>query len=168
MIAAPIEGARVRLRPIPRDVATQLLAGSAPDDFAFAAGYPSRFSLEVMDLLAGPRSSKAGPSFCPCFVERKADGAVVGEIGCALDAQAATATLGYSIVEPCWGRGYATDALRALVEHLRADPRVKRIVATAPVAHGASRRVMEKAGMALRDQLQEVDGRLVEVAVYEA
>jgi RimJ/RimL family protein N-acetyltransferase len=169
VIAAPIEGASVRLRPISRDVATQLLAGRSPDGFAFAAGYPSGFSLEVMDLLAGPGSAEAGSGFCPCFVERQDDGTVVGEIGYTFDEQAATATLGYSIVEPCWGRGYATDALRALVEHLRADPRVERIAATAPVAHGASRRVMEKAGMALCDQrLQEVDGRLVEVAVYEA
>jgi RimJ/RimL family protein N-acetyltransferase len=167
--AAPIEGAMVRLRPIAREVATQLLAGRSPEGFAFAAGYPSRFSLEVMDLLAGPRAAETGPGSCSYFVERQDDDTIVGEIGYAFDEQAATATLGYSIVEPCWGRGYATDASRALVERLRADSRVERIVATAPVAHGASRRVMEKAGMVLCDQrLQDVDGTLVEVAVYEA
>ena len=100
---------------------------------------------------------------------RKDDGAVVGEIGYSFDAASSTAQLGYSIVEPCWGRGYATDALRALVAHLRRDPRVRRIAAQTLAGHGASRRVMEKAGMRLCDErLGEVDGELVELAVYEA
>jgi RimJ/RimL family protein N-acetyltransferase len=97
---------------------------------------------------------------------RKADGIVVGEIGYSLSD--GTAQLGYSIVEPCWGRGYATAALRALIAHLRADARVERITAQTLAGHGASRRVMEKAGMRLRDErLGEVDGVLEEVVVYE-
>ncbi len=42
------------------------------------------------------------------------------------------------------------------------------ITAQTPVLHGASRRVMEKAGMRLADErLGEVDGELVELAIYE-
>jgi RimJ/RimL family protein N-acetyltransferase len=164
---------RVLLRPIAREVAAELLAGRAPDGIAFASGYPSRFSLEVMDLLAGERAAEGGSGFDPYFVVRLDDGgdgegAVVGEIGCSYDERSGTATLGYSIVEPCWGRGYATAALRMLIAQLRTDPRVTRITAQAPVLHGASRRVMEKAGMQLADErLGEVDGELVELAIYE-
>jgi len=162
-----IDGESVLLRPVAREVARELLAGRAPAGIRFADGYPSPFSLEVMDLLAGKRAAEAGPGFCSCFVVRRDDGAVVGEIGYRFDEQSGLATVGYSIVEPCWGRGYATDALLALLGHMRADPRVLRIEATAPVAHVASRRVMEKAGMALCDsRLEEVDGVLVELAVY--
>ncbi len=40
--------------------------------------------------------------------------------------------------------------------------------ARTPVEHHASRRVMEKAGMRLSGQLlEEVDGELVELVVYE-
>ena len=162
-----IEGEVVLLAPISRDVAAQLLAGRRPAGIAFAEGYPSQFSLEVMDILAGPRAvGPDGPGFNPCFVVRKGDGVVVGEIGYSLGES--TARLGYSIVEACQGRGYATDALRALVAALRADPRVERISAQTLVEHAASRRVMEKAGMRLCDErLGEVDGELRELVVYE-
>ncbi|MEA2219175.1 MAG: [ribosomal protein S5]-alanine N-acetyltransferase [Solirubrobacteraceae bacterium] len=168
MSVARTDGASVVLRPIARDVAAALRDGATPAGVAFADGYPTQFSLEVMDLLCGPRASDGGARFEPCFVVRREDGAVVGEIGYGFDAASATAQLGYAIVEPCWGRGYATDALRALVAHLRADPHVRRITAQTLVGHGASRRVMEKAGMRLCDErLGEVDGELVELVVYE-
>jgi RimJ/RimL family protein N-acetyltransferase len=98
---------------------------------------------------------------------RPDDDVVVGEIGYGFDDASGLATVGYSIVEPCWGRGYASDALQALVARLRADPRVRRVEGRAPVAHAASRRVMEKAGLLFFDQrLDEVDGELVELAVH--
>ena len=162
-----IEGDDVRLAPISREVAAAVLDGRTPPGIVFADGYPSKFSLEVMDILAGPRAATSdGSGFHPSFVVRKADGVVVGEIGYSL--VESTAQLGYSIVEPCQGRGYATRALHALMAELRADPRVRRITAQTLVGHVASRRVMEKAGMALCDQrLGEVDGELAELVVYE-
>ena len=155
--------------PIPRDVAAALLDGRAPAGIAFADGYPSQFSLEVMDILAGPRAAtpaaRASRRASSCA---SADGVVVGEIGYSL--AESTAQLGYSIVEPCQGRGYATDALRALIAALRDDPRVRRITAETLVGH-----VREPAGhgegaaCALCDErLGEVDGELVELVVYEA
>ena len=168
MTLTPIEGATVLLRPIARDEAAALLDGRPPTGVAFADGYPSQFSLEVMDLLAGPRAAAAGPGFRSWFVVRRDDGAVVGEMGYSLDRESATASVGYSIVEPSWGRGYASDGLRALVAHLRVQPTVERVVATTLVGHAASRRVMEKAGMRLCDErLGEEDGELVELVVYE-
>ena len=167
MSAAQIDGEAVLLRQIERDVALALLEGRVPAGVRFAADYPSRFSLEVMDLLAGPRAAEAGPGFRSCFVVRRDDDAVVGVIGYGFDESSGRATVGYSIVESCWGRGYASDALRALLAHMRADASVRLIEARAPVGHGASRRVMEKAGMVLCDRLlEEVDGELVELAVY--
>jgi RimJ/RimL family protein N-acetyltransferase len=165
--AAPIEGAAVTLRPIEREVAAALLAGRDLAGILFAPGYPSPFSLEVMDLLAGPRAAKVGAGFRSWFVVRSDDDVVVGEIGYGFDDASGLATVGYSIVEPCWGRGYASDALQALVARLRADPHVRRVEGRAPVAHVASRRVMEKAGLLFFDQrLEEVDGELVELAIH--
>jgi RimJ/RimL family protein N-acetyltransferase len=162
-----IEGEVVRLAPIARDVAQALLDGRAPEGIVFVDGYPSKFSLEVMDILAGPRAATGdGHGFNPCFVVRKSDGVVVGEIGYSL--VASTARLGYAIVESCQGRGYASDALRALIANLSHDPRVRRITAETLVGHRASRRVMEKAGMRLcEERIGEVDGELTEVVVYE-
>ena len=112
---------RLVLRPIGREVARALLDGRAPEGVVLAPGYPSRFSVEVLEMVA--RSApEANGGFGPFFMVRKADGAVVGEIGASLDG--ATARVGYTVVEPSWGQGYATEALRALLAHLLADPRV--------------------------------------------
>jgi len=79
-----------------------------------ALDYPSQFSLEVMDLLVGPRSDGLH-HFGPFFMVRRDDGAVIGEIGAFLELATRTAQVGYSVVVSCWGKGYATEALRGLV-----------------------------------------------------
>ncbi len=55
--------------------------------------------------------------------------------------------LGYRLVSSAWGRGYATEGARALIDKGFASPQVDRIVAETLSVHVASRRVMEKAGM---------------------
>jgi RimJ/RimL family protein N-acetyltransferase len=46
-----------------------------------------------------------------------------------------------------WGRGYATEALRAVLEIGHSELNLDRIVALAYLENDASRRVMEKCGM---------------------
>ena len=156
---------RLTLRPIDRDDARAVLDGRTPEGLTLAPGYPSRFSLEVMEMVAGSRPGTGG-GYGPYFMVRRADGAVVGEIGASLDGP--TAQVGYTVVEPSWGQGYATEALRGLLAHLAADPAIDRVVAETLTGHAASRRVMEKAGMRLRGhRVGEVDGERAELVVYE-
>lgn len=118
--------------------------------------------------MAGARVAQ-GSGFGPLFMVRKADGAVVGEIGASLDGAAVTAQVGYAVVEPCWGQGYATEALRAPPAHLLAEPGVRRVVAETLVGHAAGRRVLEKAGMRRCGQrLGREDGETVALVVYQA
>lgn len=160
-----IDARRLVLQPIHREVARTLLGGRTPADMLFAAGYPSRFSLEVMELVVGaPQPGRFGPY----FMVRKADGAIIGEIGCGVDDTSATGQAGYSVVEPCWGQGYATEALRALLGHVLAQPGMGRVVAETMAEHTASRRVMEKAGMRYRGRRVGIeDGEPVDLVVYE-
>jgi RimJ/RimL family protein N-acetyltransferase len=119
-----------------------------------------------MEMVAGAQEPGR---FGPFFMIRKADGAVVGEIGCNLDDASATGRVGYSLVEPSWGHGYATEALRALLSHVLAEPGVRRVLAETMVEHTASRRVMEKAGMRYCGQRVGIeDGEKVDRVVYEA
>jgi ribosomal-protein-alanine N-acetyltransferase len=155
------------LRPVTRDHALALLDGRTPRGLVLAPGYPSRFSLEVMQFVVSIPEQDRG--FGPWFMHRKPDDAVVGEIGANLDAASATAQTGYTVVEPSWGQGYATDALRALLLHVLADPRVRRVMAETLVTHTASRRVMEKAGMTLcGERTGDVDGEIMDLVIYEA
>ena len=55
--------------------------------------------------------------------------------------------LGYRLLKSAWGRGYATEGARALVDKGFAELGVERVVAFTMVVNIASRRVMEKAGL---------------------
>jgi ribosomal-protein-alanine N-acetyltransferase len=76
-----------------------------------------------------------------------------------------TLFLGYSIWPRHQGRGYASEAVRALCAHGLAQPGVTRIRATIPIGHVASERVAERAG--LRRVGKDFDPDAGEVGVFE-
>lgn len=55
--------------------------------------------------------------------------------------------LGYRLRRDAWGTGLATEGSRALIDIAFANAGAARVVAETMAVHGASRRVMEKAGM---------------------
>lgn len=57
---------------------------------------------------------------------------------------------GLALDRRCWGRGYMTEALRAVLAHEFEVLGTRRVFATCEVPNGASARVMEKAGMRYR------------------
>lgn len=57
--------------------------------------------------------------------------------------------IGYSLHKNYWGRGYATEALNALLNWAKKNINKQYILAFAPISHIASQRVMEKCGMIL-------------------
>ena len=73
---------------------------------------------------------------------------VIGAIGIALkeDIYRKNAEIGYWIGEPFWGRGYATAAVRLMVDHTFLNYDVTRIYASMFEHNIASRKVLEKAG----------------------
>lgn len=57
--------------------------------------------------------------------------------------------LGYRLRRSAWGKGYATEGCRALIDNSFAEHGVRRVLAETMVVNTASRRVMEKAGLRL-------------------
>ena len=55
--------------------------------------------------------------------------------------------LGYRLRRAAWGRGYATEGSRALIEKAFTELGVQRVHAETMVVHTASRSVMERAGL---------------------
>ena len=55
--------------------------------------------------------------------------------------------VGYLIVRKLWGMGYASEALKALLDWSKVNINSDYIIAFAPLDHKASHRVMEKSGM---------------------
>jgi RimJ/RimL family protein N-acetyltransferase len=67
----------------------------------------------------------------------------------ATDAGPEEVELGYRLRKSFWGKGYATEGSRALIDKGFAELGVERVVAFTMVVNVASRRVMEKAGLRL-------------------
>lgn len=57
--------------------------------------------------------------------------------------------LGYRLRKSAWGKGYAAEGSRALIDKGFSEFGVRRVVAEAMAVHTASRRVMDKAGLTL-------------------
>lgn len=73
------------------------------------------------------------------------DGPVVGMIDC--DVTDRGVSIGYALERAAWGRGYATEAARAVVEWAFTNDGVYRVWTSVAVDNTASQRVLEKAGM---------------------
>src|SRR6266496_593140 len=115
-----------------------LCAGQVPPDLRVATDYPTEFSAGV------GRHAGTNGALGPFFLHRSEDGVVVGEIGGGF-VQPGVVEIGYAVVTSCWGRGYATEAVRALVERARPVAGVERMVGHTPLDRPASGRVLEKA-----------------------
>jgi RimJ/RimL family protein N-acetyltransferase len=70
---------------------------------------------------------------------------VIGLVSATLS-EAGEVELGFMVAPSLWGKGYATEAARALVEAVFALTRAERILASSRAENSASRRVLEKCG----------------------
>ena len=77
------------------------------------------------------------------YVITLANGTLIG--ACGLEAREGR-SIGYWLGQPYWGKGYATEALHALIDHAFGDLDHEALQASARVTNPASRRVLEKCG----------------------
>ena len=86
-------------------------------------------------------------------VTERATGALIGDGGLhPMGGVGPDVELGYTLARSAWGRGYATELGRALIEYAFSELRVPRVVAQVEPANTASRNVLEKLGMTERAQ----------------
>jgi RimJ/RimL family protein N-acetyltransferase len=112
-------------RPTPRDEIENAVLPAFLDYYERFAGYGFWAAVE-----------KSTGRFVGWFHLRPEKGAPPGEV-----------ELGYRLRRSAWGKGYATEASRALIHKAFAELGVQRVVAFTMVVHVASWRVMEKAGL---------------------
>lgn len=91
-------------------------------------------------------ANEAGTALTLAMTMKASPDEVVGMIG--VEQVSGDAELGYWIGQPFWGRGFATQAVRALVDMTFVLTDVPELLAAARVINPASRRVLEKAGFA--------------------
>lgn len=88
-------------------------------------------------------------------VTRREDGLLVGAVGLILDGANETAELGYWIGKPYWGRGYASEAARAVVGWGFSALGLHRVHASHFPRNPASAAVLRRIGMRHEGRLRE-------------
>jgi [ribosomal protein S5]-alanine N-acetyltransferase len=158
----PIETDRLRLRAWADDDADRLHAiyGDAETmRFIGSSGRPTpdpEATRRIMDAL---REHEALHGFTLWPIDERDGEPMIGICGLAwVEGHGPEVEAAYLLRRDRWGRGYATEALRAVLRAGHGELGHDRIVALAYPANEASRRVMEKAGMRA-DGVTEAYGR---------
>ncbi|MFI9380824.1 GNAT family N-acetyltransferase [Kutzneria sp. NPDC052558] len=133
---------RLVLRTWTLDEAAAVVGGARAGDWA--EDYPSEGDRVIAGLL-GQRPGWLHEHGQRRIVERDS-GLLVGGVGLFWPPGEGKLELGYGIVPSRQGRGYATEAAKALAEFALTAPEVHTVYADVELANPASVRVLEKAG----------------------
>lgn len=163
---------RLLLRPfVPGDGPTvERLAGArevADTTLAIPHPYPAGAATAWIGGHAAAWAAGERLTLAICVADAPHD--VVGAISLTLAAEHARGELGYWVGAGMWGRGYATEAARAVVSFGFATLGLNRIQARHFLRNPASGRVLQKLGMrceGMHRQAYRRWGRFEDVAVY--
>ncbi|MFI9002713.1 GNAT family N-acetyltransferase [Streptomyces sp. NPDC053541] len=144
-----IETARLLLHPLSVDEGRRLVGGRPGVGDRWAEGYPTAGDVRGVGSFLEKVAERGDPGvFRPYEIRRLADGVAVGGIGFHGPPDAdGVVTVGYGLVPGVRGRGYASEALRALIARAR-EAGATAVRGDADLDNVASHRVMEAAGMA--------------------
>jgi ribosomal-protein-alanine N-acetyltransferase len=120
---------------------------SDPSTARFLAGDPPATIDATIAHIERKMRHAAEHGFAPFAMVELESGRVIGECGLQLLEDGPEVELGYKLGREHRGRGYATEASRACLDHGFEQLALDRIVAVAWPENAASIRVMEKAGM---------------------
>ena len=102
------------------------------------------------------------------LVERAAGGPPFGFCGLVHPGGQPRCELKYALLRSHWGRGYATEAVQALLAHGAAAHGLTEVIATVAPQNEASQRVLSKAGLRRGTPRVDEDGRTTLVFVWQA
>lgn len=153
-----IRTARLRLRQVSAEEASELLLGRQDPEHPWADGYPIEGTLDAArGFLFAAGTGVVHGDFGMYQIIRLEDGKVVGDIGFhGPPARDGSVTVGYGLAPSARGQGYATEALRAIIDWSLNVAGVLRVKADTTHENRASQRVIERAGMVLVGQDQRL------------
>jgi ribosomal-protein-alanine N-acetyltransferase len=140
---------RLILRPFTLDDAEAWLPLiSLPEIIRYTGDTPASSVDEARELLrTRPLRDYAVHGYGRMAVIEKASGRLVGFSGLKYLEDLGEVDIGYRFLPDCWGKGYASESARALMEHGRAKHGIGRIVGMAHPDNAASIKVLEKLGL---------------------
>jgi [ribosomal protein S5]-alanine N-acetyltransferase len=129
----------------------------------FPPEWPGEDAIQMFPIWIARRDRSPDPGpWCDGVVVRRLDRLAVGSMGfkSAPDA-AGTVEIGYAVNRPLWGRGYATETVRAIVAWALGQPAVRTVTAECLESNPASARVLEKSGFEQVGRRRTVEGDLL-------
>ncbi|MFF4172618.1 GNAT family N-acetyltransferase [Streptomyces sp. NPDC001744] len=144
----PVATARLLLHPLTADEAERIVARAPRAGDLWAEGYPQDGDVRACTGFLRGVAGRGDPGvFRPYEIRLRDTGAAVGGIGFhGPPDEVGVVTVGYGLVPGARGEGYASEALRALLETARLAG-VAGVKGDADLDNPASHRVMEAAGM---------------------
>jgi ribosomal-protein-alanine N-acetyltransferase len=169
-LRAPVATARLVLEPLRPDHAEALFDGlQDPRIYEWIALAPPRGVERLRERMTNALRERGGDEISLAWAAiRSADGACLGKLDAEVLARGVATNVGYMFFPPHWGQGYASEAVRALADHL-ACAGVREQHATVTVGNDASCRVLERAGFARRRIIvgnDTIRGRVVDDIEY--
>ena len=144
----PIETARLVLRRFRPDDAPVLAAYRSDPAVARYQGWTPPLSPTAADALV--REFAGGdpgqPGWFQYAIELKADGCLLGDVGVNLHENRMQAELGFTLAVDRQGRGYATEAVRAVLHDLFERRGLHRVSAECDARNVRSARLLERVG----------------------
>jgi RimJ/RimL family protein N-acetyltransferase len=139
---------RLVLRRFRPDDAEVLAAYRSAPEVAVYQSWDAPYSLEraryAIETMA--EADPAAPGWFQYAVELKADRTHIGDVGVNLDDNRMQAEIGYTIVPHQQGHGYATEAVRAVLERLFTVQGLHKVSAECDARNVASARLLERLG----------------------
>lgn len=161
-MAAMITGNRVRLRSLEASDAEFMHRWN--NDPSYSGKYEpyEPVTLEWMQKwIAG------GKGGSPWYIIERLDGERVRQLVATRKGE--TVEVGYRVIPPMRGKGYCTEAVRILVEHLFRDKGIRQVIAETNPENTASQKVLEGNGFKAREYKRDavrINGVLMDGVVY--
>ena len=170
-LTLPLETERLRLRDFVAEDFEAIYAYASDPEVTKHMFYGPRDETDTREYLRRMLESQRQRSRTTweLGVVEGATGRLIGACDLTLDEHGA-GDLGYILGREAWGRGYASEAARAMVQAGFDQLKVERIYAICEVGYQASARVLEKAGLRwTRTQARyyEAKGRWWDMELYE-
>jgi ribosomal-protein-alanine N-acetyltransferase len=145
-----IGGARLELTPLPAAAAAELLddrvAAAATIGSSLPDAWPQTDLLDVLPIQAAAEPA-AEPFGIWLIIERDTN-TVVGDVGFMGPPDGGLVEIGFSVIPDRRRRGYATEAVRSLIDWAFGDPGIREVTARSELENEASARVLHAAGFA--------------------
>ena len=152
MHSVTLETDRLILRPLTVDDADAVFVWASDPEVNRYMSYPLHTDVEVtrqwLRSVEQDSEEQAGLENYTFGFVRKSDGLLIGSGGIRRQ-EDDTWDFGYNLRRDCWGRGYTTEAVKAIIDFARGRG-AKVFAAHHAVDNPASGRVMEKCGLTFR------------------